>query len=144
VLEVTSRKTRREDVRHKRELYAQLGIAEYFLFDPLAEYLRPALQGYALAGGAYQPIEAVGSGGAAGGLPSAFLGLTLGIRGGTLRFFDPAQDRWLPTRSEARELAEQARQQSERARQQAEARASAAEEELARLRAELERLRQSD
>jgi Uma2 family endonuclease len=130
VLEVTSRRTRREDVRHKRELYAQLGIAEYFLFDPLAEYLRPALQGYALADGTYHPIEMVDPGGAAGGLPSTFLRLTLAARGGALRLFDPAQDRWLPTRTEAR--------------QQAEARASAAEAELARLHADLERLRRSN
>ena len=34
VLEVTSASTRREDERRKREVYASLGVAEYFLYDP--------------------------------------------------------------------------------------------------------------
>jgi Uma2 family endonuclease len=51
VFEVTSRKTRRQDLRTKWELYAGLGVHKYFLFDPLEEYLEPPLQGYRLVGG---------------------------------------------------------------------------------------------
>src|SRR5437879_7353509 len=36
ILENTSKKTRREDKGKKMELYAQLQVPEYFLYDPLA------------------------------------------------------------------------------------------------------------
>ena len=44
VLEVTSASTRRDDERRKRDVYAALGVSEYFLYDPRAEYLAPPLQ----------------------------------------------------------------------------------------------------
>ena len=59
VLEVTSASTRRNDERHKRDVYAALGVSEYFLYDPRAEYLTPPLQGYRLRDGAYRPLPAV-------------------------------------------------------------------------------------
>ena len=46
VFEITSRGTRLEDLGTKRALYAMLGVREYFLYDPLGEYLQPPLQGY--------------------------------------------------------------------------------------------------
>ena len=48
VLEVTSASTRREDERRKRDVYASLGVREYFLYDPRGEYLTPPLQGFRL------------------------------------------------------------------------------------------------
>ena len=59
VLEVTSASTRRADERRKRDVYATLGVSEYFLYDPRAEYLTPPLQGYRLRDGAYRPLPAV-------------------------------------------------------------------------------------
>ncbi len=56
VVEVTSPKTRQADFGPNRDVYTRLGIAEYFLFDPLEEYLSPPLQGYRLDGGRYVPI----------------------------------------------------------------------------------------
>jgi Uma2 family endonuclease len=56
VIEVTSEGSRRED-QEKKQLYARLGVEEYFLDDPLAEYLNPPLQGYRLVAGRYEPIE---------------------------------------------------------------------------------------
>ncbi len=56
VIEVTSARTSREDLRQKKECYERLGVEEYVLFDPYSEYLHPRLQGYRLAGGRYQPI----------------------------------------------------------------------------------------
>jgi Uma2 family endonuclease len=44
VIEVTSESTCDEDVDKMRK-YARLGVAEYFLFDPLDEYLVPRFQG---------------------------------------------------------------------------------------------------
>ena len=41
VLEVTSASTRHDDERRKRDVYAALGVREYFLYDPRAEYLAP-------------------------------------------------------------------------------------------------------
>src|SRR3954471_2639173 len=63
VVEVTSRKTRREDQGKKKLLYERLGIEELVLFDPYGEYLRPRLQGYQLERGRYQliPLERDGS-----------------------------------------------------------------------------------
>ena len=59
VLEVTSASTRRDDERRKREVYASLGVSEYFLYDPRGEYLTPPLQGYRLRDGEYRPLPAV-------------------------------------------------------------------------------------
>ena len=56
VVEVTSSETRNEDFGPKRDLYARLGVGEYFLFDPLDDDLSPPLQGYRLDGRRYAPI----------------------------------------------------------------------------------------
>ena len=59
VLEVTSKSTRREDERRKRDVYAALGVGEYFMYDPRAEYLMPPLQGWRLHDGEYRALPAV-------------------------------------------------------------------------------------
>ena len=59
MLEVTSASTRGEDERRKREVYASLGVNEYFLYDPRGESLTPPLQGYRLRDGGYRPLPAV-------------------------------------------------------------------------------------
>ncbi len=92
VFELTSRSTRGEDLRTKHALYERLGVAEYFLFDPLDEYLRPPLQGHRLAHGHYRPLAPA----ADGSLWSAVLGLGLHVRGARLRLFDRERQRWLP------------------------------------------------
>jgi len=56
VFEITSNETRAEDQGAKQELYQTLGVKEYFLFDPLDEYLVPRLQGLRLQNGQYVPI----------------------------------------------------------------------------------------
>jgi Uma2 family endonuclease len=60
VIELTSKSTRRDDILWKKELYESLQVSEYFLFDPLGEYLQPALQGYRLIEGWYKPIISFG------------------------------------------------------------------------------------
>jgi Uma2 family endonuclease len=93
VIELTSSSTRREDVEDKYHLYQNtLRVKEYYLFDPLGDYLDPYLQGYRLRGGQYHPIRAV-----AGRLPSRILRLHLERNGRELRLFDPVASRWLPT-----------------------------------------------
>ena len=112
VFEVTSPSTRSEDLRTKHDLYERLGVTEYFLFDPLDEYLRPPFQGYRLEQDRYVALRPA----ADGSLWSVVLGLELHVRGEHLRLFDPEDQRWLPLPEE-----EQA------ARQEAEARATVAE-----------------
>ena len=45
-IEVTSRKTKREDLKAKPAIYARIRVPEYFLYDPTADYLQPPLQGF--------------------------------------------------------------------------------------------------
>jgi hypothetical protein len=119
VFEITSRGSRLEDLGTKRVVYAMLGVREYFLYDPLGEYLRPSLQGYRLQEGEYQRIPSASE----GTLTTQLLGLELRVEEGRLRLVNPATGEHLLTPAEA--LA---------ARRTDEA-------ELARLRAGLARLR---
>jgi Uma2 family endonuclease len=154
VFEATSRSSRLEDLGTKRALYEMLGVGEYFLFDPLDEYLSPRLQGFRLVEGYYLPMALSRD----GTLHSRELGLVLHPEGTLLRLTDPVSGQALPTLDEAVDLiqaeaeraqAEAQRAQAEAQRAQAEARraqaeaerADRAEAELARLRAELERLK---
>lgn len=153
VFEITSRTTRREDLGRKKDLYARLGVEEYFLHDVLGECMMPRLQGFRLEDGRYRRIELD----ADGSLESRALGLRMREDGVWLRLFDPATGEILLTpeeeilkaeREEAarREAeaalieAEQRAEQEGAARREAEQRVRALEEELARLRAERDRV----
>ena len=81
VLEVTSRSTRKNDLVTKRALYESLGVAEYFMFDPRAEYLDPPLQGFGLRLGQYAALQVVALPNGAPALYSGALGLFLHVRG---------------------------------------------------------------
>lgn len=56
VFEVSSKTTHNDDLAKKMRLYAQLGVREYFLFDPTTEFLNPALLAYELVGEGYIPM----------------------------------------------------------------------------------------
>src|SRR6266849_867765 len=58
IIELTSRKTAKEDMTIKKPLYRKLGVREYILFDPLGEYLPNPLMGYCLVKSRYQAIKA--------------------------------------------------------------------------------------
>lgn len=138
VFEITSRSTRLEDLGTKRALYAMLGVSEYFLYDPLGEYLQPPLQGYRLQEGEYSRMLP----GHQGHLVSQILGLELRLEDGRLRLVDPATSERLLTPAEAqvaRRVAEERAAQEVTARRAAEERAAQAEAEVQRLRAALER-----
>jgi Uma2 family endonuclease len=158
VIELTSTSTKVEDLVTKHYIYANMGVREYFLFDPYSETIRPALRGFRFAGGEYVPI-------AGASLHSEVLGLELQVEQGQLRLYDPKTGERLRTPEEAEahlrasetKAAQEvkARQEAEakaalelKARQEAEAKAlqestarQALEAETARLREELERLR---
>ena len=138
VLEVTSASTRRNDERRKRDVYAALGVREYFLYDPRAEWLAPPLQGWRLHEGAYRAVPAatmLSNRGVA--VMSEGLGLELRDERAErrVRLRDPATGEVLLTHEEserAREEAERACEEEAAARRAAEARAAELE---ARLRA---------
>lgn len=137
VIEITSKSTRLEDQKQKREIYRTiLRVFEYFLFDPTEDYLKPPLQGFRLEAGDYVPIEAVD-----GRLPSRVLGLHLERAGQELRLFDPATRAWLPTRSERVEAERQRAEAEHQRAEAAEAVRTQIVEENARLRQEIEALR---
>lgn len=131
VIEFTSRSTRLEDLGNKRYLYASLGVQEYFLCDPLGEYLDPPLQGYELVDGEYIRLAADGT----GSLLSQSLGLRLQHEGSRLRLIRIATGVPLLWPDEVAALSRteaQGRMEAEgRARAEAEARRAA--EERARL-----------
>ena len=116
VIEVTSKSTRNEDIETKRDRYERMGVEEYFLHDPLGEYLHPPLQGYRLKDGRYRRISPEPD----GSLLSWTTGLRLSREGEHLRLVELGAGKPLPSFQEIR--AENRR----------------LEEEIARLRRELE------
>ena len=100
VLEVASKNTWREDLGRKRALYAQLGVREYWLFDPKEEYFDPELQGLGLRGRAYRPLLTRVENGARV-IRSEVLGLDLRVENQTLRFRDFATGEQLRSHAEA-------------------------------------------
>jgi Uma2 family endonuclease len=139
VLETTSASTHEQDVKKKR-IYEQLGVAEYFQFDPLGEYLRPPLQGYRLVNGRYQRLHP----GPDGSLLSQSTGVLFRPDGRRLRLAVGGTGAPLLRREEeamARRQAEERAADEAMARRQAEERAAAAEERARSLEEELARLR---
>lgn len=134
IIEVTSFGTKNEDQFEKPAVYARLGVKEYFLFDPLGEYLRPRLQGFRLVNGAYVPMPAEKP----ERLTSSELGLDFVADAHLLRVVEPKTGRRLPTGEEYQEQLKLARRAARKAkREAAEARRQAAETE--RHAAEIER-----
>ena len=123
VLEVTSRRTWREDQGRKRRLYESLGVREYWQYDPTGVHLQPRLQGLRLVGGRYRRIAERGSAEGRLELYSRVLGLELRVTERGFRFHDPESGGdllSLTEHSEARQRAEQERQRERQARQRAE------------------------
>ncbi|MEO1144291.1 MAG: Uma2 family endonuclease [Cyanobacteria bacterium J06638_22] len=125
VFEVTSNGTQDRDQGFKLGLYEQLGVSEYWLFDPKNEWIEGQLQGYRLQNDAYVPVsEPV----------SEALGLRLAVEGKLLGFYrvDSGERLLIPDelaaalktesqrRLEAEEQAEAERQRAEAERQRAE------------------------
>lgn len=56
IFEMTSPGTKDQDKTFKKTLYEQLGVQEYWLFDPKGEWISEKLQGYRLREDTYTPI----------------------------------------------------------------------------------------
>ena len=102
VLEVASEGTWRRDVSEKRDIYAAIGVAEYWRFDPEGSYFPIPLVGERLVNGEYEPIEVhTDADGVLRG-HSAVLGLDICVRGELeLRLYDPANGEWLRSHRES-------------------------------------------
>ncbi len=155
VFEISSKSTQREDFNKKMRVYAQLGVQEYYIYDPTSEYLDPPLAAYELVDGSFalmQPVKedvrlgdwifAPGSGD-----PPEFISTLLGLRlsldeSNTLQFYDLATNVRLLSDEEARQRAEAERRQAEEERRQAEGARQQAEAE--RKQAEAERKQAED
>ena len=114
-LEVASESTGSVDTGRKRRIYAEIGIPEYWRFDPTGgDYHGRALSGERLVNGAYQPIELTTEpDGVLKGYSDA-LGISLCWDDGRPRLYDPATGEYLRTASEERAENRQLREQLRR------------------------------
>jgi len=121
IFEFTSRSTKDQDTGAKKLLYEQLGVQEYWLFDPRGEWLPGQLQGYRLQGDSYEGIT---------DSHSQPLQLRLVVEGQLIGFYrqDTGERLLMPA-----ELAEALHQETQ-ARQQAQAQAEQAQALLAQYR----------
>ena len=150
VLEVASVSTGREDVGRKREIYARIGVSEYWRFDPQdGAYHGQRLAGDRLVAGAYEPIPLTT---APDGILKGYsevLELSLCWDDNWPRFYDPVTNTYLESWREvwvSREIAEIRASEAEFRVTEAETRATDAETraagERARRRAAESELRQ--
>lgn len=110
VMEIASPSTWQRDVNEKRFIYADMGVAEYWRFDPTGECFTPALAAERLAGGGYTPMPLTEDSDGALRCHSEVLGLDVCVLPGLeFRLYDPVSARWLRNHREeaaARQAAE--------------------------------------
>ncbi|MFN6066013.1 MAG: Uma2 family endonuclease, partial [Pseudanabaena sp.] len=112
IFEMTSKGTKETDLNFKKTLYEQLGIQEYWLFDPYGEWIPEHLRGYRLNDeGLYKPIK---------DNCSEVLQLRLQPDGYLLSFYRLDNNQKLLTPDELLLASQEARQQVEEAMQQVE------------------------
>ena len=127
LLEIASESTWQHDATGKRSVCAEIGVDEYWRFDPEGAYFPVPLVGERLVNGEYEPIEVdTDSDGVLRG-HSSVLGLDICARGELeLRLYDPRNGEWLRSHRE-----------SEVERVAAQERALAAEERIRQLEAQM-------
>ena len=140
VLEVTSRSTRHKDEEEKPKTYAQIGVTEYFQYDPTGDYLKPPLKGSRLVGNRYQSIAPNYMQDGTVCFSSQVLGLEMRLLvDGRLRFFNPQTGEYLRNYTEERARGDRERIRADREQLEKEQERIRAEQE--RIRAEQERIR---
>ena len=118
ILEIGSPKTHDYDASAKRDLYARIGIGEYWRFDSIGNQFYPGLIGERLVDGEYQPIDvhADASGILRGYSP--ILGLDLCVLDNNeLRLYDPLNREWLRSYEEAQAERREAEAENRRLRE---------------------------
>ena len=152
VLEIGSPSTADRDLGLKRDLYAELGVSEYWRYDESGgDFYGEPLVGERLVDGEYQRIELRHESDGGTWSHSDILGLDLRWSDGELRFWDPMAGNWLLSHEEAQAQAEEEYVRAEEAQALAEEAQALVEEEragrltaetrVAELEAELRRLR---
>ena len=137
VLEIASPSTWQRDVTEKRAIYADMGVVEYWRFDPTGECFTPALAAERLVGGEYRPMPLAEDTEGILRCHSEILGLDICVLPGLeFRLYDPVNGQWLRNHLEEAE----ARQAAEAAQAAAEAARQAAETEIRALRDRLREL----
>ncbi len=85
IFELASPKTFREDLGPKRQVYARIGVPEYFLFDPVGDsYRTRRFRGFRLEEGQYKPMNPEED----GGYISPSLNLLFFMESSTIRIID--------------------------------------------------------
>ncbi|GAK58875.1 hypothetical protein U27_05850 [Candidatus Vecturithrix granuli] len=138
VFEITSKATMAEDLVTKSSLYAALGVQEYFIFDPLREYVGKAMMGFRLEHHEYVPLEPDQQ----GCLWSQELEVLLRSEDEILRIIDPHTGKAVPSLEEAIVWAEQEARRAEQETQRAKQEAQRAEQEAQRAEQEAQRAEQ--
>ena len=133
VFEFSSESTEEVDRGKKRTLYEQLGVEEYYLFDPRKNHVVPRLRAFHSHNDSFVPV--LGD-----TVYSRRLGLEVLIVGDTLRIRDPATHEILLTTPER---AERAELETSRADREAVLRQEA-ERQLAEMKLLLEQLRKGE
>jgi Uma2 family endonuclease len=133
ILEVTSRTTKRRDEVEKPALYASLGVAEYFQYDPTGDYLKPQLKASRLVDGTYQSLLLQWAKDGTSYIHSTVLGLDLQLQSSEpsmlavvplpqeLRFYDPQTGLKLLSREELEQAKERVEQERDAAMQERDA-----------------------
>ncbi len=129
VVELTSRKTHREDLGDKRRLYEELGVLEYYLFDPEGVRFRPPLQGFRRQSDGFRAVQAEARADGSYVFSSRVLGLELHGRGDTLRFVDPERGEPVPVFDDFVRIAAEERRRADFERRRADAEGQRADEE---------------
>ncbi|MGI8670166.1 MAG: Uma2 family endonuclease [Aridibacter sp.] len=132
IFELSSLGTWHNDLYKKFDLYEELGVKEYYVFDPDYDYLPKPLIGYHLIKGKFENVAVENK-----RIYSPIMNLFLVDTNKTLRFFNPETNDFLPTRQElAYKTDELAKETKELATKTEEL-----ESENKRLKAELEKLK---
>lgn len=139
IIEITSKSTRRQDEVLKPRIYADIGVEEYFTFDPTADYMNPALQGFRRAKNAYEKIEPDEN----GNLHCETLDITLSLDELSLVLRDGTTGEELLTGMDLAEKrrAEEVEAMERKRAEEVEAIEQQRSEEVAKLEAEIKRLR---
>jgi Uma2 family endonuclease len=132
VFEMTSRGTKEKDDVDKKKLYAQIGIEEYWQFDPKGEWIKEQLRGFRLINGKYVPI--VNS-------TSTALGLRLEVTGALISFYRSDNSEKLLIPAELKEKAEQEQARSQELEMRLEAQSEEFRSQSEMLQAQIDRYR---
>ena len=111
VIEIASESTKSNDLIGKRDLYAELGISEYWRYDPTGgDHYGDPLVGERLVNGEYERLQMREDEDGRVWARSIALNLYLYWADGDLRYWDPAAEEWLLNYEEEHEqrLAERA------------------------------------